>query len=139
MIWLEYKFKKKGTWLDKFLILDLQVKKCNIMKCLCQYIWIMSLKMRWPWIWATFGIQTLSSCFYRWKLWRNIMTRAKPGQVQIRLTLLGAECLSSRVNTESIQYEFMMVVMSFVKMVVGKNKMASHCFSWHARLQLLCS
>ena len=57
------------------------------------------------------------------------MTRAKPGQVQIRLTLLGAECLSSRVNTESIQYEFMMVVMSFVKMVVGKNKMASHCFS----------
>ena len=50
------------------------------------------------------------------------MARAKLGQVQIRLTLLGAECLSSRVNTESIQHEFMTVVMSFVKMVVGKKK-----------------
>ena len=57
------------------------------------------------------------------------MTQAKLGQVQIRLTLLDAEVLSSRVNTESIQYEFMTVVMSFVKMVVGKKKMASHCFS----------
>ena len=67
------------------------------------------------------------------------MTRAKPGQVQINHALLGAECLSSRVNTESIQYEFMMVVISSLKMEVGKNKIASHCFSWHARLQPLCS
>ena len=51
------------------------------------------------------------------------MARAKPGLVQIRLTLLDAECLSSRVNTESIQYEFMMVVISSVKMEGGKNKM----------------
>ena len=28
------------------------------MKCMSQYLRIMSLKMRWPWIWATFGIQT---------------------------------------------------------------------------------
>ena len=28
------------------------------MKCLSQYLRIMSLKMRWVWIWATFGIQT---------------------------------------------------------------------------------
>ena len=32
------------------------------MKCMSQYLRIMSLKMRWPWIWATFGIQTM--CCY---------------------------------------------------------------------------
>ena len=59
------------------------------------------------------------------------MARAKPVPVQIRHTLLDAECLSSRVavNTESIQYEFMMQVISSVKIKVGKNKTASHCFS----------
>ena len=71
------------------------------------------------------------------------MARAKSGLVQIRLTLQDAEVLSSRVNPnkESIQYEFMKRVISFVNMEVGKNKskMTSHCFSWHARLQLLCS
>ena len=41
------KLKKKG----------ITSKKCNIMKCMSQYLRIMSLKMRWPWIWATFGIQ----------------------------------------------------------------------------------
>ena len=61
------------------------------------------------------------------------MSRAKLGQVQIRHTLLDAECLSSRENTESIQYEFMMQVISSVKTEGGKNKMASHCFSWYAR------
>ena len=40
------------------------------------------------------------------------MTRATSGPVQIRLTLLDAEGLSSRVKTESIQYELMTVVMS---------------------------
>jgi hypothetical protein len=71
------------------------------------------------------------------------VARAKPGQMQMRHTLLDAEGLSSRVNPnkESIQYEFMKRVISFVNMEVGKNKnkMTSHCFSWHARLQLLCS
>ena len=57
------------------------------------------------------------------------MARAKAVPVQIRHTLLDAECLSSRVNTESIQYEFMMQEISFVKMEGGKNKMATHCFS----------
>ena len=59
------------------------------------------------------------------------MARAKPVPVQIRHTLLDAECLSSRVsvNTELIQDELMMQVLSSVKMEVGKNKMASHCFS----------
>jgi hypothetical protein len=57
------------------------------------------------------------------------MTRAKPGQVQIRHALLGAEGLSSRVNTESMQYEFMIQEISSMKMEVGTNKMASHCFS----------
>ena len=59
------------------------------------------------------------------------MARAKPVPVQIRQALLDAECLSSSVavNTESIQYEFITVVLSSVKMEVGKNKMASHCFS----------
>ena len=57
------------------------------------------------------------------------MARAKPVPVQIRHTLLDAECLSARVNKESIQYEFMMQVISSVKMEAGKNKMASHCFS----------
>ena len=59
------------------------------------------------------------------------MTRAILGPVQIRQTLLDAECLSSRVavNTESILYEFMMVVISSVKTEGGKKKMASHCFS----------
>ena len=59
------------------------------------------------------------------------MARAKPVPVQIRYTLLDAECLSSRVavNTESIQYEFMTVVISSMKMEGGKNKMTSYCFS----------
>ena len=52
------------------------------------------------------------------------MARAKAVPVQIRHTLLDAECLSARVNTESIQYEFMTVVISSMKMEGGKNKMA---------------
>ena len=43
------------------------------------------------------------------------MARAKPGPVQIRLTLLDAEGLSSRVKTESIQYELMMVIISSLR------------------------
>ena len=46
------------------------------------------------------------------------MTQAKPGQVQIRLTLCDAEGLSSRVKAESIQYEFMLVVISSLIMLV---------------------
>ena len=46
------------------------------------------------------------------------MTRAKSGPVQIRLTLLDAEVLSSRVKTESIQYEFMTVVISSMRTLV---------------------
>ena len=46
------------------------------------------------------------------------MARAKPGLVQIRLTLLDAEGLSSRVKTESIQYEIMTVVISSLIMLV---------------------
>ena len=46
------------------------------------------------------------------------MARAKSGLVQIRLTLQDAEVLSSRMKTESIQYEFMTVVMSSMRMVV---------------------
>ena len=46
------------------------------------------------------------------------MARAKSGLVQIRLTLLDAEGLSSRVKTESIQYEFMTVVISSLRMMV---------------------
>ena len=51
------------------------------------------------------------------------MARAQPVPVQIRHTLLDAECFSARVNPskESIQYEFMTQVISFVKMEVGKN------------------
>ena len=46
------------------------------------------------------------------------MARAKPGTVQIRLTLLDAVGLSSRVKTESIQYEFMTVIISSLRMLV---------------------
>ena len=49
------------------------------------------------------------------------MSRAKLWPVQIRLTLLDAEGLSSRVNKESIQYEFMTQVISSVKMKVDKD------------------
>ena len=59
MILLEYKFKTKGTWFEKVFSIWFTRKKCNIMKCLSQYIRMMSLKMRWARIWATFGIQTL--------------------------------------------------------------------------------
>ena len=45
------------------------------------------------------------------------MVRAKPGSVQIRLTLLDAEGLSARVKTESIQYEIMTVIMSSLRML----------------------
>ena len=53
------------------------------------------------------------------------MARAKSGPVQIRLTLLDAEGLSSRVNTESIQYEFMMQVISSLR------KLARTRTKWH--------
>ena len=46
------------------------------------------------------------------------MTRAKLGPVQIRHTLLDAEVLISRVKTESIQYEFMTVIISSLRMLV---------------------
>ena len=46
------------------------------------------------------------------------MARAKLGLVQIRLTLLDAEGLSSIMKTESIQYEFMTVVISSLRMLV---------------------
>jgi hypothetical protein len=46
------------------------------------------------------------------------MARAKLGPVQIRLTLLDAEGLSSRVKTESIQDEFMTVVISSLRALV---------------------
>ena len=46
------------------------------------------------------------------------MARARSGLVQIRLTLQDAEGLSSRVKTESIQYEFMTVVISWLRMLV---------------------
>ena len=46
------------------------------------------------------------------------MARAKSGLVQIRLTLQDAEGLSSRVKTESIQYEIMTVVISSMRMLV---------------------
>ena len=42
----------------------------------------------------------------------------KPELVQIRLTLQDAEGLSSRVKTESIQYEIMTVVISSMRMLV---------------------
>ena len=46
------------------------------------------------------------------------MARAKPRPMQIRLTLQDAEVLSSRVTTESIQYEIMTVVMSSLRTLV---------------------
>ena len=46
------------------------------------------------------------------------MARAKSGRVQIRLTLQDAEGLISRVKTESIQYEIMMVVISSMRTLV---------------------
>ena len=49
------------------------------------------------------------------------MARAILGPVQIRLILLDAEVLSTRVKTESIQYEFMMAVISSMIMEVDKN------------------
>ena len=45
----------------------------------------------------------------------NIMARAKAVPVQIRHTLLDAEGLSARVNTESIQYEFMTQIISSLR------------------------
>ena len=43
------------------------------------------------------------------------MARAKSGLVEIRHTLLDAEGLSSIMKTESIQYEFMTVVISSLR------------------------
>ena len=50
------------------------------------------------------------------------MARAKSGQVQIRLTLQDAEGLSSKVKTESIQYEFMTVVISSLRALVRTKR-----------------
>ena len=58
MIWDKYKFKTEGTWLKKVFNMRLKRKKFNLKKCMSQYIRIMSLKMRWVWIWAIFDIQT---------------------------------------------------------------------------------
>jgi hypothetical protein len=49
------------------------------------------------------------------------MAKAKQRTVQIRSTLLDEEGLSSRVNTEAIQYEFIMAVISSMTMEVDKN------------------
>ena len=46
------------------------------------------------------------------------MARAKAEPVQIRHTLLDAEGLSSIMKTESIQYEFMTVVISSMRTLV---------------------
>ena len=89
----------------------------------------------------------LSTCFYRWKLWRNIMAIAKPGQVQIRHTFLMKrvwvqEWLWTNSQSKKSQSNiFMTSVKSSVKVEVGKNpnKMTSHCFSGDMRLQLLSS
>ena len=62
----------------------------------------------------TFVVHLLSQM----KLWRNGMARAELEPVQIRLTLQDAEVLSSRVKTESIQYEIMTVVISSLRMLV---------------------
>ena len=49
------------------------------------------------------------------------MARTKAVPVQIRHTLLDAEGLSARVNTDSIQYEFMTVVISSMNLEVGNG------------------
>ena len=46
------------------------------------------------------------------------MARAELGPVQTRLTLLDAVVLSSRVKTESIQYELMTVIISSLRTLV---------------------
>ena len=46
------------------------------------------------------------------------MAKDTPELVQIRLTLQDAEVLSSRVTTESIQYEFMTVLISSLRTLV---------------------
>ena len=73
-----------------------------------------------------------SAYFYRWKLWRNIMAKAWPGQVQIRHTLLDAEGLSSRVavNKESIQYIFMTRVISSMKKLSRTQTNGIKLFLW---------
>ena len=47
--------------------------------------------------------------------------KSKLVPVQIRSTMLDAEGISPRAKTESIKYEIMIVVISSVKMEVGKN------------------
>ena len=51
------------------------------------------------------------------------MARAKLGPIQIRSTMLDAEGMSPRVAVirESIQNKLMMVVISSLRMEVGKN------------------
>ena len=50
------------------------------------------------------------------------MTQAKSGPVQIRLTLQDAEGLSSRVKTESIQYEIMTAIISSLRTLVRTKR-----------------
>ena len=49
------------------------------------------------------------------------MARAKLVPVHIGHTLLDAEGLSARANTESIQYEFMMVAISSFRKLARAN------------------
>ena len=65
-IWYSLNINSRQKVLDyrKLKIYELQVKKCNILKCMSQYLRLMSLKMRWPWIWATFGNQTTLSRYF---------------------------------------------------------------------------
>ena len=60
------------------------------------------------------------------------MARAKPGQVQIRHTLLDAEGLSSRVavNKESIQYIFTTRVISSIKKLARTQTNDITLFLW---------
>ena len=74
----------------------------------------------------SFSLKLVVYLLVQMKTVENHCGKSKSRPVQIRHTLLDAEGMNSRVNTESIQYEFMMVVISSVKMEVGKKKMASH-------------
>ena len=86
LIWLEYKFKKEGTWFKKVFNIKLTRKRLDKMKCMSQYIRIISLKMWWVRIWATFGIQTFADrkvnllphgqplfTYYKWRDDNNTM------------------------------------------------------------------
>ena len=94
------------------------------MKCMSQFIWIMSLKMRWDQIWATFGIQTNEAIRVQ---------KSLEGEVAALQQIMLSMRNQSQINSSSISWyqEGALVV---GKSLVEKERKDLQHYSYHGSL-----